>query len=515
MRKFTTGLLLSMACMLPALPAAGMTMVRAGSDLFAAGATVDTDYLAFRQALEQPGLERLVLVDAPGGDLWTGMRVARMVQARGLKTVVSGHCLSACSLIFIGGRERAFGTGSVPLATLVGIHGAHNRETRLVDAQLSPQMYALYKQQMGERFDADVIGQALYRIDDAGGFLRLRELQRNREADRTPWFCPAKDTPLARCVRHEGKDAFTLGVVTQRETEAVTLPAGLRAPPDFFGRPLAASPGDLGARLTALTDLACGDREVCRPQAGRALERYLSAPQHRALAVGASSPGYGTHTGAANSSVAMLRALGHCNHGGAQPRLCRIVAVDDHDVGAVYDEVAAAGRAMLPDLPEPAAQAVQAENEEPGSGVPARLRTGAEPGGMTPTRLEGIERVDTGQLRRLMASARPPVLVDVGAGGPMLPGAFNLINAGLAFEDPAREGPFDERFSRMLKLAAPDPDQPMVFYCSHAGCWASANAAMRALRAGYTRVHWYRGGVAAWQAAGMPVTGRAPVAFLY
>jgi rhodanese-related sulfurtransferase len=38
---------------------------------------------------------------------------------------------------------------------------------------------------------------------------------------------------------------------------------------------------------------------------------------------------------------------------------------------------------------------------------------------------------------------------------------------------------------------------------------------MRARQAGYTQVLWYRGGQAAWQAAGLPVTPRAPVGFVY
>jgi len=38
-----------------------------------------------------------------------------------------------------------------------------------------------------------------------------------------------------------------------------------------------------------------------------------------------------------------------------------------------------------------------------------------------------------------------------------------------------------------------------------AECWESYNAALRALRLGYREVYWYRGGVASWQAAGLPL----------
>ena len=32
------------------------------------------------------------------------------------------------------------------------------------------------------------------------------------------------------------------------------------------------------------------------------------------------------------------------------------------------------------------------------------------------------------------------------------------------------------------------------------------NASLRAIHLGYTHVYWYRGGLAAWQAAGLPLT---------
>ena len=138
-----------------------MTLERVGNDLFATGPTVDQDFLQFKEAFAKGGIERLILVNGPGGDLWTGMQVARMVQSAKIKTVASGFCMSACSLIFMAGQERAFGTGSLPRTTMVGIHGAHDKDSKRVISTEMAQMYALYKQQMGEKFDATVINQAL------------------------------------------------------------------------------------------------------------------------------------------------------------------------------------------------------------------------------------------------------------------------------------------------------------------------------------------------------------------
>jgi len=37
------------------------------------------------------------------------------------------------------------------------------------------------------------------------------------------------------------------------------------------------------------------------------------------------------------------------------------------------------------------------------------------------------------------------------------------------------------------------------FYCAHAACWWSYNAAERARGLGYTHVGWYRGGLVDWE----------------
>jgi rhodanese-related sulfurtransferase len=42
----------------------------------------------------------------------------------------------------------------------------------------------------------------------------------------------------------------------------------------------------------------------------------------------------------------------------------------------------------------------------------------------------------------------------------------------------------------------------MVFFCANARCWLSYNAALRAVRLGYSGVRWYRGGIDAWGRSG-------------
>ncbi len=61
---------------------------------------------------------------------------------------------------------------------------------------------------------------------------------------------------------------------------------------------------------------------------------------------------------------------------------------------------------------------------------------------------------------------------------------------------------------RLDELTGHDRQKLIVFYC-RPNCWASWNAAKRAIAEGYSRVGWYADGVEAWQAAGLPMQNAA------
>ena len=398
---------------------------------------------------------------------------------------------------------------------MVGVHGAHAKDTKQVSHHAMPQMYAFYKQQMGEKFDAPTINQALYDIKEASGMLRIREIQRTQEKDRTPWFCPTGETPVDQCQHHHGKDAFSLGVVTQTETETLALPASMQTPLRFFGRTLSAPVVDWQDRAAPLIDDLCKDQLQCKTSSERTLKNYLGAKTHKAMAIGWGKTGFGVQWGHANPNLAMLKALYNCNHVKNNPKLCRLVAVNDHELLPFYEEEQAQTAAMLKTLKAPTPELTQKEREEPGGSTPSTLRVGNQVTGMTPKTLEGIQRWDTDQLVQALTQADRPVVIDAAAVGPMIPGALNFMNAGMAFEDTKKEADYTERFRQMLLAAAPNLNQPVVFYCTSSECWLSVNAAMRARQIGYTQVIWYRGGWLAWTQAGLPTVGRVPVAVLH
>ena len=81
-----------------------MTLEVEGNLLFASGPVGD-DWLKFKEALATPRIDTVVFVNSQGGDLWTGLMVGKFIADSNLKTVTAGYCVSACSIMFMGGKS--------------------------------------------------------------------------------------------------------------------------------------------------------------------------------------------------------------------------------------------------------------------------------------------------------------------------------------------------------------------------------------------------------------------------
>jgi PQQ-dependent catabolism-associated CXXCW motif protein len=124
-------------------------------------------------------------------------------------------------------------------------------------------------------------------------------------------------------------------------------------------------------------------------------------------------------------------------------------------------------------------------------------------GTRTPTQIPGARVVTTTALHEAIQQRQRFLLVDAWDDNQhaSLPGAVHIPYAG-SF------GSFNDKTQRALRLeltrlTGGARDYPIVFYCAGSICWESYNAALRAVAMGFSQVYWYRGGVAAWKAAGL------------
>jgi PQQ-dependent catabolism-associated CXXCW motif protein len=148
---------------------------------------------------------------------------------------------------------------------------------------------------------------------------------------------------------------------------------------------------------------------------------------------------------------------------------------------------------------------------DPAPPEPAGIWTGPLQGAV-PATIAGGTVVDAAAVEALVAREQA-VLVDV-APSPhkpanaadtwvapphrSLPGAVWLPDVGNGEMPPALEAWYQ---ARLTALTRDDLARPVVVFC-HPDCWASWNAAKRAIGYGYRRVNWYPDGVEGWQDSG-------------
>ncbi|MGO9567747.1 MAG: rhodanese-like domain-containing protein [Desulfomonilaceae bacterium] len=81
-----------------------------------------------------------------------------------------------------------------------------------------------------------------------------------------------------------------------------------------------------------------------------------------------------------------------------------------------------------------------------------------------------------------------------------IPGAVQI-----EFPIPEMKEMDDNKKAEFVKTLGPNKDRQIVFYCGFTECTRSHNAAMWALKLGFTNVYRFPGGIEAWTQAGYPV----------
>ena len=122
----------------------------------------------------------------------------------------------------------------------------------------------------------------------------------------------------------------------------------------------------------------------------------------------------------------------------------------------------------------------------------------------TPATLPGVTVVSAEQARKLAESGVP--LIDTRVANEYaqehIKGARSLPYK----EKSAKDVKFDPKEDSFDLSKLPGAkNAPVIFYCNAGECWKSYKASKVAAEAGYTRVHWLRGGIPEWKAKGYPV----------
>jgi hypothetical protein len=128
LRQLVVGVVISGA-MLCGGNAFAMTLAALGNTLILSGPVTGNELVMVKNAFAaNPKIDLVVLRNSHGGEAWTGYRVGEFMREAGVTTAVSGYCVSSCSRMFLGGRQRLFTSDYPAERTYVGFHGHYNAQ---------------------------------------------------------------------------------------------------------------------------------------------------------------------------------------------------------------------------------------------------------------------------------------------------------------------------------------------------------------------------------------------------
>lgn len=117
-------------------------------------------------------------------------------------------------------------------------------------------------------------------------------------------------------------------------------------------------------------------------------------------------------------------------------------------------------------------------------------------GEMTPETIPGTTKVNAEQLIELVDSHPDLVIIDSRKSSDhdkgWIEGSVPLPNTKTT----------PDSLAKHIKTKS----TPVLFYCNGVTCGRSGEAAEIAIKAGYTKIYWFRGGWAEWIKKGLPVT---------
>jgi hypothetical protein len=215
-----------------ATSAMAMDIRISGNQLIMSGHIAGDEIVRLRDLLPaNPQIDTVVLRDSLGGDVWTAMRLGETIAERGFRTAVSGHCMSACALIFLGGRERHFADGSPGSRTQVGLHTPVHSSSggrswpppgaTFHGEQRHVMLHWIFDR-IGPRADRTLIERAIVN-DHPQGMMYFFDHIRLKRADGMSVFqCKGPEkTKIADCEAIGGTNAVQAGLVTNESILAL------------------------------------------------------------------------------------------------------------------------------------------------------------------------------------------------------------------------------------------------------------------------------------------------------
>lgn len=231
--KFIRKILTLISLSLPLVHAMEVKVI--GNTVVMSGAVAGDEYSKVKDAfLATPGINLIILRNSYGGDAKTGYLVGEFFRERGMRTAVSGYCISSCSRMFLGGKQRLFTNDYPDEKTYIGFHGHYDKNHKLDTRSVSNLgLYSWILKYSDGKADEALV-ERWVNIEHANGMVAFMHPDAALKLKNSTFFClgteqarPAGCEPLANV------SAMDLGVVTEilriASPDQNTLPEKQRA----------------------------------------------------------------------------------------------------------------------------------------------------------------------------------------------------------------------------------------------------------------------------------------------
>ena len=296
--------------------AQAMDLVVVGNTMVLSGPVTGTELSGVKAAFaSNPRIELVVLRNSPGGDAETGYRVGEFFREAGVTTAVSGYCISSCSRMFLGGRQRVFTNDYPANRTSVGFHGHYDAQGNLNPESVQRRGLVdwIVKHSDGKA-DPELVKRWIA-IEKNRGAAHFFHPDVAAELGHSVFFCTGLQAQQPKDCEPLGTDALERGVITDlrriASSDQNALPETLRA--QRFPASGYAALDDM-AKLPL--DSAAGREQY---------QRYLQARSPRAFAVAPSRLQWAWVGGGGTDAVE--QALKRCEERARQA--CVLYSVDD------------------------------------------------------------------------------------------------------------------------------------------------------------------------------------------
>jgi rhodanese-related sulfurtransferase len=120
-----------------------------------------------------------------------------------------------------------------------------------------------------------------------------------------------------------------------------------------------------------------------------------------------------------------------------------------------------------------------------------------------PASLAGVKTIGADEAKRMLDAGVPVIDTRVAAeyAEKTIKGAKSVPYKEKSAKEPGFD-PSQDQFD--LSKLPTDKAAPLVLFCNSGECWKSYKASVVAVKAGYSKVHWFRGGFPEWSAKGLP-----------